>query len=557
MKDVLAHVLPKLSDNRRALGLLRHRRLKPLSLPPVVALTQATMFVPEGSIRAGVIRDLLDAEKKKRESWLLAVASWALLVVTLLPTGGLSATVLVPVGLAGAGLAAYSALKIYQRYEQQTMLVNTDLDLARALSNEEPSLRGFAINLVTAGLEGLALFRLWRKAVELRKLAIERQTMTEALKEFRELIRQDSRLSESLVDDVLRGTGSDLKASSKPPANEPRGAPGAKKPPAPQGKKPPGGAEPPGPGGKPPRGEKPPAPAGNRPPSKVPVLRVPPTAQALELLQKYKTRAEFVNAIETRLAVPGITARPIGWERAVEALRAFGGRVNKKVLEKLDRVMSALQNPKLYAEVLGDAWELVKGGSAADINEALMAMASASRLKVTSIGAIQPGGHFFKQVVSKKEYWVDHALAGQDHGEMTHLLQDLVVDRALGGAGKSAEFRSELLAKAEGTIQRYVQRRPGDTPQESRWVLGDDGKRFVNTLFMDVEDAAGKVISRETEMTTGDYVWRWTYDLFYPRRRAGLTGAGARPTGELASQARLPQPELLRPALNELGVGLR
>jgi hypothetical protein len=176
------------------------------------------------------------------------------------------------------------------------MLVNTDLDLARALSNEEPSLRGFAMNLVTAGLEGLALFRLWRKAVELRKLAIERQTMAEALDQFRELIRRDPRLSESLVDDVLRGTGSDLKASSKPPANEPLGAPGAKRPPTPQGRKPP-------------PGEEPPVPAGKRPPSKLPVLRVPPTAQALELLQKYKARAEFVTAIETRLAVSGTAAR--------------------------------------------------------------------------------------------------------------------------------------------------------------------------------------------------------------------------------------------------------
>jgi hypothetical protein len=61
---------------------------------------------------------------------------------------------------------------------------------------------------------------------------------------------------------------------------------------------------------------------------------------------------------------------------------------------------------------------------------------------------------------------------------------------------------------------------------------------------MDAKDAAGNLISRETEMTTGDYVWRWTYDLFYP-------------TGKLASHGRLPQPELLRPVLNKLGVGLR
>ena len=40
-------------------------------------------------------------------------------------------------------------------------------------------------------------------------------------------------------------------------------------------------------------------------------------------------------------------------------------------------------------------------------------------------------------------------------------------------------------------------------------------------------------------MRTGDYVWRFMYDLFY--------------TGEaLAKLGRLPQPERLRPLLNEL-----
>jgi hypothetical protein len=127
----------------------------------------------------------MDEEKKGREGWLLTVAAVALAIVTLLPTGGMSAAILVPAGIASAGLAAYSALKIYERYERQKLLVNTDLDLARALSNEQPSLRGFAFNLVAAGLEGFALFRLWRKAVELRKLALERQTLREAIDEFK------------------------------------------------------------------------------------------------------------------------------------------------------------------------------------------------------------------------------------------------------------------------------------------------------------------------------------------------------------------------------------
>ena len=53
MKEVLVRVLRKLYDNGKALWLLKHNGLNPIALPTVVALTRATMFVPEGSIRAG------------------------------------------------------------------------------------------------------------------------------------------------------------------------------------------------------------------------------------------------------------------------------------------------------------------------------------------------------------------------------------------------------------------------------------------------------------------------------------------------------------------------
>ena len=43
---------------------------------------------------------------------------------------------------------------------------------------------------------------------------------------------------------------------------------------------------------------------------------------------------------------------------------------------------------------------------------------------------------------------------------MTHLLQDLVVNKALGGPRTSAEFR-QLLGKAEGTVESLrVEGRP-------------------------------------------------------------------------------------------------
>jgi hypothetical protein len=57
-------------------------------------------------------------------------------------------------------------------------------------------------------------------------------------------------------------------------------------------------------------------------------------------------------------------------------------------------------------------------------------------------------------------------------------------------------------------------------------------------VFVDSKNQAGQP-EVEWNMQTGDYVWRFTYDLFYQ--------------GEaLKTHGRLPQPERLRPALNEL-----
>ena len=111
------------------------------------------MFIPEKSIRAGVVVDLVEAEREKRESIWVEVASLALALVTLVPSGG--AGLAIPAGIAAAGLAAYSAVQIYERRERQKTLVDTDLDRARSLSDEEPSMTGFAMTLVSIGLEGV------------------------------------------------------------------------------------------------------------------------------------------------------------------------------------------------------------------------------------------------------------------------------------------------------------------------------------------------------------------------------------------------------------------
>ena len=64
-------------------------------------------------------------------------------------------------------------------------------------------------------------------------------------------------------------------------------------------------------------------------------------------------------------------------------------------------------------------------------------------------------------------------------------------------------------------------------------------------MFIDVKNKAGDLVEIEFNMQTGDYVWRFTYDLFYQENA-------------LVDFGRLPQPERLRPLLNELAdVGVK
>jgi hypothetical protein len=517
MTSMLKTVLPKLADILTVSWQIDHNRVNPLTLPPVVALTKAVMFVPEGSLRWGMVNDLVEAAQDKPVSKKILEGLLALIVLaTLIPSGGTSLGI--GIGIVSAALSASSAMEDWQDYKQHKMLANTAMDRAKALSLEEPSLLAFAFDLITLGLDGLPLIKAFHQAMTLKSLVIagEDAASKQAINELRDELNNLGKTKgrPHLGDQALE----DARASNRAAATEHEGSGSAKSETTPKKTE----AAPP---------------KEKLPPGKAPRVRVALTKEGEELLKNYSSRADLVKAIEKRLATAG-TARPIGWGRAFEALRANPSRINRKIIEKLDRVMSSLQSPKLYAEVLGDAWEMVKRQEAADINAALKAMAEASGLKVTTVDAVKEGGTFFREVVSKRRYWLDPKLGGEAHGEYTHLLQDLVVDRALGGPGKSAEFR-ELLGQARGKIERYANTA---TEAPSRWILDDEGNELKNSLFVDTQDQLGNITSKETTMTTGDYVWRWTYDLFYRQFKA---------------YGRLPQPEVLRPTLNELFLGLK
>jgi hypothetical protein len=169
------------------------------------------------------------------------------------------------------------------------------------------------------------------------------------------------------------------------------------------------------------------------------------------------------------------------------------GPVNRKLSRLAPIVEAGLRNPELYGSVLAEAWErAVQNGT--DINEALVDLAREGGMGVKKIptrAGTLPNDVFFDEHVTNPRRIVDTGIGAQ-HGVYTHLLQDLVVDRALRAAGRSetgSEFR-QLLARAEG-----------QNPNEVR---------------------------------VGDLIWRVTYDVESP--------------------GQINDPETLRGALDQVGV---
>jgi hypothetical protein len=370
----------------------------------------------------------------------------------------MSAAILVPASLASAGLAAYSALKIYQKYEKQKLLVNTDLDLARALSNEQPSLSGFAFNLVMAGLEGVALFRLWRKAVEIRKLAMERQSLREAIDDFKAIMNEQKRQADTdrFLNEVLRDT----------PAGRPE-----PKPAKPQEKK----------------AEAPREPLKSSPPKAPADIKKVTSEKAADL--GYRD-AEHVRAVVTdRLSRLKIGMDPKSLPKQyLDMLAVFKLKVGseKAILEHIDAIMGALRNPKLYGDVMADAYQIALKNNLT-IEEGIMILARKEGLTIKAVPrqeGILEGGSFFENYVKQPVSIHDLPFKGGPnapmpkgyHGSVTHIVQDLVINRAK--LDKTSYAFRKLLGKATRKIT----------------IVNPAGKPEV--------------------VTVGDYVWRSTYDLF-------------------------------------------
>ena len=494
MRDVLLRVMPTMANIKEARRWLGSGKLSPLTLAPVVELTRQNMFVPRGSFRDAVVQDIVaDAGS----SGLLTVITLALTLVLLLPTGGAS-------GLIAGGLLAldlYSAGKQYVAYGRQKALRGTDLDRARSLSDEDPSLTGFVITLVSAGIGGAQLISVFRQVQAVRNLAAAGADTEAAVKALNK-VGED--LGAGDLGTQAANTGRRSKAGASTAPDRPPTPDAPTKPPS----------EPPP---RRPRSDEHGPPSGGRPSGVH-----PPAPVIEELVLGYGSRAEVIeDVVKAMTEIQG--DMPRGWQLVKDALGANDGKVNREILGLVDKYMGALRDPKHWAEVMADAWEIAGRMPKPDIRKALIQLAKKRGLGAPKeVPEVLKGGRFFDEYASSGMPLIDKAFKGREHGDLSHLIQDLVLDKAF-GAGTSGRFR-QLLGKAEGKVGVWEQAAKSNTVKLTRF--GEHSRSKANITFLE----------GETEMRTGDYVWRWTYDLLYDKE----------------ALRRLPQPEIVNPKLDSL-----
>jgi hypothetical protein len=203
---------------------------------------------------------------------------------------------------------------------------------------------------------------------------------------------------------------------------------------------------------------------------------------------------------------------PQGWKSIYDVLRRDTSDAARQIERFLDVVWGALRNPKLFADVLAEAWHRAWLQDTS-VEAALIAMAQESsgnravwipRSQAKDLS--DKPGKFFELYASKEAPFVDLPLLGKKHKAMAHLIQDLVVDRA---------FRARKIEMTSGKFRALLGQTTGRVvpPPGEMQVLTDEGA---------------------TDMTTGDYVWQLTYDLF------------------VGTLDHLPQPEAIGPELERI-----
>lgn len=455
MKAMLVHLLPRLRDIRILRFRLDHGYLKALSLPPVVAVTKAAMFVPEGSIRAGKISDLVDAAEDTSISTYIAEGLMALIVIaTLIPTGG--ATLGLAIGFAGAALSATSAVEDWESYKQHKRLNNTALDRAKALSTEDPSLLPFAVDLISLGIDGLPLIKAFHAISELNRLVQARREIEEAAR-LKRLLDELDALGGPKKPGLGKQTLDDLRRTShpKPPARRPT--------------------------------------LYEPTPPKSPVWRKPPGG-------KYESVQDLADAIDAPL----------------RALTHGTAQVNSEWAElvKLDWAKLAKGDPKI-AKLLEDTKKIFAGRRDLDrVKRVILRIYTEAGHEITPVSPqawleLHNGGasgmpallddgldpEAFRDALGHEKPSIDYALAKTGHGAYIHMFDELVAEDVLGSREAARAWRQGIAALTDPA--NVVTRGDGTTYEQQLFsMIWDAVFDSTDQGAINNADAVGEILVR-------------------------------------------------------------
>ena len=446
MKAVLMELLPKLRDIGKARGQLQSRTLDPLTLPSVVALTRALMFIPPKSIRDGIVNDLAADAADDADSTLIKVLGFALAIITLIPSAG--ASLAIPAGIAAVSLAAYSATQEWDKFTKAKIYANTDVDVARSLSTEDPSLTSFAMSLVNLGLEALPLVSAFNKARKLRTLVAAGEDTT------------------VLVNDLNRiGANAPIKANANPALGEEVLADIKKTTKAPDPKRVSGGGSPPS-ATKPKTEEdlagssakkrgKTARPANYKPPG----THGPGAAPRIPAVDPLNQSAKFANhqTVEQLRSAVGSRLRNLTHEKGKlnPMMKDVMDRIaqmpptanNKELLKRFHEIYNKTRDPKFVEDSIAELWEEAskRGVTTREVLEGRFGgNAALPKLEKT----LDDDAEAFRQLLLNDRPFLDMAFTNDFHGAHAHLFQEFMIDRAF-GAGTAKRFR-KLIAESTG-----------------------------------------------------------------------------------------------------------
>jgi hypothetical protein len=397
MAAMLKEVLPKLAAILETKGRIQGGHLSPLSLPPVVALTKAVMFVPEGSIRAGKINDMVEAAQDKSVLKYIGLGLLALIAVAAaLPTGGESLGV--GIGLISAALSTASAVEDWQHYKQQKMLANTALDRAKALSADEPSLFPFALDLVSLGFDGAPLVKAFSKGIALRNLVRAGDEAKNA-KQIKGVVDELNDLGKAKGEARL---GEKALADAKVAERESAAARKAAQ----------------------------------------PAVRPPPQSD-YETVDELRiaVRAHIKNTLEHPGANEEWTEL---WAEVDRAKLLHDHPENRELMRLIDRVHGAVRDPQVLEDAMAELWTTAARDRLTE-EQALVRWAGGEPLP--RVYDQDPAK--FRAALRNEKPTIDEYNRDSAHGAYTHVFQEYVVARELGSEQAARDFR-HAIANAAG-----------------------------------------------------------------------------------------------------------